>query len=141
MPCNKEHRNILNAKRRSTSYSDESKTESQTSFVSDVDENVLQNVENPNEKATKRQRHCWLILNTFGSYDEAHGSLINDGFSRHKTDKLADGSLKITYRCKAVKKRGQQCAAKRYMLQPSDNMDFQIFHNDCDHDHDDLKKK
>ena len=50
------------------------------------------------------------------------------------TKTTKDGK-KYFYRCNATTKRGKQCSTGLYILLPANNLTFEIYETECEHDH------
>lgn len=90
----------------------------------------------PGPASKKRRIHKqWIYEQTFSSKKAVDEFLAAENWGYHYENK-SDAGLRINYRCKLVKFRGQQCAAAVYVLFDSRSDRIQLFRADADHTHD-----
>lgn len=94
---------------------------------------------NENLKRKKYTSHNWVRDRDFTSFEEAHEFLEQQKFVKFKETDSDRIGMKFYYRCKLIPKAKKIWCAKQYMIHcPHDCLDVIVYHNDLEHNHDEL---
>lgn len=107
-------------------------------YDSIVDEQEEDEADRAIPAAKRRRVHKnWILENTFKNKKDAEEAIQLDGqWGKYYSNKSADG-LRVNYRCKAMKFRGKQCDAAKYLLFDSKSSDVHLYRSETTHSHDD----
>lgn len=93
-------------------------------------------VEEPPQKK-KRIHKEWILEKAFSSKAEADQFLVDENWGYQYSNK-SDNGVRINYRCKLVKFRGNQCDAAIALLFDSRSEKIQLFRADSPHTHENI---
>lgn len=95
---------------------------------------VGENVENEPPQKRRRIHKEWIFEQAFKNKQEAD-SFIKDGFWGYNYRTNSENGIRIVFRCKHLKDRGEQCGAAVYLLYDSRSTLIQQFRADSEHTH------
>lgn len=97
---------------------------------------AIENDDEENQPPQKKRRihKEWIHETTFKSKKEADDFLIRENWAYQYRNKSENG-IRITFRCKHVKFRGEQCAAGVALLFDSRNEDIHLYRALTEHTH------
>lgn len=83
----------------------------------------------------KRVHKNWVLEHTYENKKNAMDAIESEKCWGYHYDNKSDAGKKITYRCKLVKARGQQCAAAVHLLFDATNPSVHLYRADSPHTH------